>query len=456
MLLGQVFDRFVQGSPLSVMTRGLLENVLQPEPLDDLFEHSAEVQYTRELLFSTVVDTMSLVVCGFYKSPRAVYLDRRSLFPVTLKCFYEKLQGIEIQVMRRLVRDTAARLESLLAELGGILPALLPGYRVKVLDGNCLAGTDHRLKELRGNAAAALPGKSLVVLDPALGLVTDVFPCEDGHAQERALLPAVLETVQAGELWIEDRNFCTLGFLFGVARRQAFFLVREHQNLPWRAVDELRRVGRTETGEVWEQTVEAEDETGAVLRLRRVVLKLDQPTRDGDTEVALLSNLWDEGVDALTLARLYLKRWTIETAFQVLTETLDCEQPRLGYPKAALFAFCVTLVCYNVLAVVKAALRAAHGCAKVEQEVSLYHVTEQVRRTYTGMMIALPEEEWVLFQGLSVPALAQILRQLASRVRLAAVPKAPSRPKKPRPERKDNPKEPHVATAKVLGQRRQQ
>jgi hypothetical protein len=456
MLLGQVFDRFVQGSPLSVMTRGLLENVLQPEPLDALFERSAEVQYTRELLFSTVVDTMSLVVCGFYKSPRAVYLDRRSLFPVTLKCFYEKLQGIEIQVMRQLVRDTAARLESLLRELGGILPALLPGYRVKVLDGNCLAGTDHRLKELRGNAAAALPGKSLVVLDPALGLVVAVFPCEDGHAQERALLPAVLETVQGGELWIEDRNFCTLGFLFGVARRQAFFLVREHQNLPWRAVDELRWVGRTETGEVWEQTVEAEDETGAVLRLRRVVLKLDQPTRDGDTEVALLSNLWDEGVDALTLARLYLKRWTIETAFQVLTETLDCEQPRLGYPKAALFAFCVTLVCYNVLAVVKAALRAAHGCAKVEQEVSLYHVTEQVRRTYTGMMIALPEEEWVLFQGLSVPALAQILRELASRVRLAAVPKAPSRPKKPRPERKDNPKEPHVSTAKVLGQRRQQ
>jgi IS4 transposase len=456
MLLGQVFDRFVQGSPLSVMTRGLLENVLQPEPLDDLFERSAEVQYTRELLFSTVVDTMSLVVCGFYKSPRAVYLDRRSLFPVTLKCFYEKLQGVEVKVMRQLVRDTAARLESLLGALGGILPALLPGYRVKVLDGNCLAGTDHRLKELRGNAAAALPGKSLVVLDPALGLVVDVFPCEDGHTQERALLPAVLETVQAGELWIEDRNFCTLGFLFGVARRQAFFLVREHQNLPWRAVDALRRVGRTETGEVWEQTVSAEDETGAVLRLRRVVLKLDKPTRDGDTEVALLSNLWDEGVDALTLARLYLKRWTIETAFQVLTETLDCEQPRLGYPKAALFAFCVTLVCYNVLAVVKAALRAAHGCAKVEQEVSLYHVTEQVRRTYTGMMIALPAEEWVIFQGLSLPALAQILRELASQVRLEAVPKAPSRPKKSRPERKYNPKEPHVSTAKVLGQRRQQ
>jgi Transposase DDE domain len=456
MLLGQIFDRFVQASPLSVMTRGLLENILQPGLIDELFARTAETQYTKELLFSTVVDTMSLVVCGFYQSPRAVYIDRRDLFPVTLKCFYEKLHGIELPVMRQLVRDTAGRLESLVKELGGALPALLPDYPVKVLDGNCLAGSEHRIKELRANAAAALPGKSLVVLDPTLGLVVDVFPCEDGHAQERSLLAAVMDTVRSGELWIEDRNFCTLGFLFGVARRQAFFLVREHQNLPWRAVDELRRVGRTETGEVWEQTVEAEDDSGTVLRLRRVVLKLDKPTRDGDTEVALLSNLWDARVGALTLARLYLKRWTIETAFQVLTETLDCEQPRLGYPKAALFAFCVTLVAYNVLAVVKAALRAAHGSNKVEQEVSLYHVTEQVRRTYTGMMIALPAEEWVIFQGMRVCDLAQTLRELASQVRLSTIPKAPSKPKKPRPERMYDPKVPHVSTAKVLGQRRQQ
>ena len=56
--------------------------------------------------------------------------------------------------------------------------------------------------------AGALPGKSLVVLEPALGLATDIFPCEDGHAQERSLLPEVLETVEAGDLWIGERNFC--------------------------------------------------------------------------------------------------------------------------------------------------------------------------------------------------------------------------------------------------------
>jgi IS4 transposase len=454
MLLGEVFERFVQDSPLSVMARALLENALQPGPIDELFERTAQVQYTDKLLFSTVVDTLGLVVCGFYKSPRAVYLDRPGQFPVALKCVYDKINGAELPVMRELVRDNACRLGPVVRELAGGLPELLPGYPVKIVDGNALAGTEHRLKELRDNAAAALPGKSLVVLDPALDLITDVFPCADGHAQERALLGPVLDSVRPGELWIEDRNFCTLGWLFGVARRRAFALVREHQGLPWQAVDELRYVGRVETGEVFEQEVTAQDEHGQVLRLRRILIRLGVPTRDGDTEVALLSNLWDERVDALTLARLYLKRWRIETAFQVLTEVLECEQPRLGYPNAALLGFCVTLVAYNVLAVVKAALRAAHGCDKVEQEVSLYQVTEQIRRNHGGMMIALPPAGWRIFRGMGPRELAETLRELARGVRLSALVKAPTRAKKPRPARKYDPTQPHVSTARVLKGRR--
>jgi len=53
------------------------------------------------------------------------------------------------------------------------------------------------------------------------------------------------------------------------------------------------------------------------------------------------------------LARLYLHSWSIEGLFNVLTTTLSCEQTSLGYPKAALFSFCVTLVAYNVLATVE-------------------------------------------------------------------------------------------------------
>ncbi len=117
MLLATVFDQFVQDSPVTVMMRALLEHSLQPGPIDEMFERTATVQYTDRLLFSTVVDMMGLVVCGFYDSPRAVYLDRRALFPVALTNVYEKLNGIELPVMQQLVRDNAARLTEVVQAL---------------------------------------------------------------------------------------------------------------------------------------------------------------------------------------------------------------------------------------------------------------------------------------------------------------------------------------------------
>jgi IS4 transposase len=455
MLFDPLFERFACGTPLTVMTRVLLENTLQPQPLDDLFERLARKQYTRELLFSTVVATMTLVACRLYKSPRAVYTEHKDRFGVTLKCVYEKLQGIELHVMRAMVKDHARRCAALIAELGGQVPALLDGYRVKILDGNALAGTDHRIKELRQRTAAALPGKSLVVLDPALGLAIDVIPCEDGHAQERSLIAEVLDTVAADDLWIEDRNFCTLGFIFGVAQRDGFVLVREHKGLPWQAKSELQYRGRTETGRVYEQQVEICNEDGQTLKLRRIVIRLDEPTRDGETEVVLLTNV--RGVKTLKLARLYLERWSIEGLFNVLTTTLLCEQKGLGYPKAALFSFCVTLLAYNVLASVKAALRSVHGSAKVEEEVSLPKVAEHVSRNYEGMMVGLPAMEWLPFGILRASDLARCLRQWAATVCLEKVRKAKSRPrKKGGPKAVHDPSTPHVSTARLLAARRQQ
>ena len=54
---------------------------------------------------------------------------------------------------------------------------------------------------------------------------------------------------------------------------------------------------------------------------------------------------------AKRVARLYRKRWTLETAFEHLKRT-SIRKSYLGYPKAALFGFCLALVGYNMLAVV--------------------------------------------------------------------------------------------------------
>jgi IS4 transposase len=141
--------------------------------------------------------------------------------------------------------------------------------------------------------------------------------------------------------------------LFGIARRDSFFIVRQHSStLHWEFTGKKRACGRIDTGKVFQQTVRLNNpETGEVLFVRRVTVVLDTPTRDGDSAIHLLTNLPAKDAKARTIAELYRKRWTIETAFQELTATLNGEVNTLGYPKAALFAFCVALVSYNLMSV---------------------------------------------------------------------------------------------------------
>jgi len=49
------------------------------------------------------------------------------------------------------------------------------------------------------------------------------------------------------------------------------------------------------------------------MELRRITLVLDKPTREGDPEIHVLSNL-PTRVSAQRIADVYRKRWTIEIA----------------------------------------------------------------------------------------------------------------------------------------------
>ena len=97
------------------------------------------------------------------------------------------------------------------------------------------------------------------------------------------------------------------------------------------------------------------DEQGAELRLRRICVRLKTKPRDGDREI-YWSDLPKSIATVKQIAELYRNRWTIETAFQELTDDLNSEINTLGYPRAALFGFCVALVSYIILATVKAAM----------------------------------------------------------------------------------------------------
>jgi IS4 transposase len=455
MLLGKRFAEFVEESPISVMMRGIVEYAFDAKRLDEIFQETAEVQYTRELRFSTVADLMAEVVFNISPSIGAAYQANVDQMTVSRKSVYNKLNGIEPQISVALVEDSVTQFTPVIEQLRATLPPLLPGYHTKILDGNHFSATEHRIEELRTIGDAPLPGKALVVLDPRLKMATHVFPCEDGHAQERSLLGPVLSCVEKDDLWIEDRNFCTLGFLFGIRSRQAKFLVRQHANLPGRPRGRRKYKGRIETGHVYEQSMEITDPTtGNTVNIRRITVKLDQPTRDGDSEIHILTNLPQKAADARKVAELYRKRWTIETMFQELTETLSCEIKTLGYPKAAIFAFCLALVAYNGISVIKAALRSVHGTDTVEENVSGYYISLEISKTYTGMMIAIPAKHWSVFRSMSVAELAKVLKDLARRVNLSKYQKHPRGTKLPKPERIRTGRSHHVSTARILAKRK--
>lgn len=454
MILSDVFQRYVKKSPVSVMARTMMEVALAPEDLDALFEKHTDRQYTRSLLFSTMVDLMGVVVSKSQPSIHAAFQEVKETLPVSLTAVYDKLNGLELAVTSAMVRHSADKLAPVIVAMKGQLPPLIPGYRARIVDGNHLAATERRLKVLKRSKAGPLPGHSLVVLDPELMLATDMIPCEDGHAQERSLSAEILKLVKERDVWIADRNFCTTVLLFGIADRDAFFVIRQHANLPFEPTEPLKKRGRTETGEVYEQLGVVTNGDGEQLKIRRVVLRLDTPTRDGDPEMAVLTNLPKGAADAICVSEVYRKRWTLETMFQSLTQMLEGEIDTLGYPRAALFGFSVALATYNVLSTVQAALRAKFGIEKVQEDVSGFYIAHEVQASHQGMEIVFDPEVWEPFPKMSPKALAKEMLGWAANTKLSKYQRHPRGPKKPVPKRTRFADKMHVSTARLLAKSR--
>ena len=446
-MIPSAFEPFVKAAPFCVMVRATLEGLFQPDRLNQLFETTAQKQYTRELLFSQLVELMTAVVLRQQPSVRAAYRKGVGNISVSDQAVYDKLDGVEEAVSAALVRDSATRLAPVIDQLKARRSSWLPHYRIRILDGNSLSATERRLDGLRDAWDAPLPGKVLVALDQQTGLCTDVFLTPDGHAQERSLLDEVIAVVQKRDLWIADRNFCTRKFLFAIHQAKARFVIRQHGCLGGTLSGTRRYAGRCDGGRVYEQPIALAFD-GGVHTFRRISVVLDEPTRDGVTELHILTNVPQKEAAAARVAKLYRRRWTIEGLFLEVSQTLNAEPHTLAYPKAALFAFCLGLLASNAVSLMKAALRAEHG-AEAEEQLSVYYAALDIHQVYRGMMIALPATCWTAFGSMSADELATSLRQMVKDIDLASYRKTTRGPKKPTP-RKVYKNGGHVSTHKVL------
>src|SRR2546421_4224349 len=291
MWMDEVFERFCERSPFSVMARATLERLFGDEALDRLFEEHARTQYCRRLTFSTVAALLTQVVLRARPSLRNAYREAASRPAATLKALYEKAAGVEPAVCCALVERTADGVQQVLAHLpGSCRPDPVPGLRLRTLDGNHLAGTQKRLKVLRGEGAAALPGMSVVLRDDRTGLLPHLALREDAYTSERALADQILGWVEPDDLVVADRQYCFFTLLGRLIEREAYFVVRHHPQVVLTELGPLQHVGTSATGEVYEQPVEAGPDGGRG-RLRLGGVRLVEPTPQGGAEGRLLNHL---------------------------------------------------------------------------------------------------------------------------------------------------------------------
>lgn len=432
MLPASVLERFEKKTAVTVMAHLALMQALNPEWIEQVFEQNSDSQYTRELMFSTVVGLMVLVSLGLSPSVHAAAKRIKEELGISITSIYNKINGVETAVVRALVSGSAQRFIPVVETLQTNRKETVPGYRLRIVDGNHQAATEKRLKPLRGFRGAALPSQTLVVYDPDMNMVVDILPWEDAHTQERVIMQELLDRDMSGELWIADRNFCCAPIILGMIEHGAHFLMREHGANPNpKEESSVRRLGRIETGVVYAQTVSLTDDDGVVHKLRRIEVRLDTATEDGDMVIRLLTNIPDSKLGAKELARLYRRRWKIEAMFQRLEHVLKSEIKGLGNPRASLFAFGVSILAFNVLSLLMSAVRSKHA-RKIEDEkieLSPYYVAIEIQATYAGLMIAADADTWRRYEHMGTKELSQTLLRLAGNVNTNLLRSHPRKPK---------------------------
>jgi IS4 transposase len=447
----QLIERFAAATPVTVMARILLQRAVSPDVIDGVFAEHRGRQYERELLFSTLVKVMTLVALGMQPSVHAAAKSLGSL-GASLQALYEKIAATSTDLVRALVRTTAASILKVRERLPAIGTPTLSGYRLRVIDGNHLPSSEKRVKPLRGFHGAALPGQAVVIYEPDTDTVLDVVLGEDGYESERALLTKFVPEMRAGDLYLADRLYGVWNVMLAIAAQGACFNIRARlDSIKMEPVGDRRQIAQTARETVYEQAVSVRCGKES-LKVRRIDIELAKPTQDGEKMVVLLSNAPDS-LTATQLATLYLSRWTIELMFQRLEQAFQSEIKSLGKPRAALFAFGTAIVAFNVLSTLKYAIEAEQNLPAKNVGLSLYHLTNEVNGKWEGMMIGVPPSEWRWIDDLTEEQVVETIRQLARSVpsaRFARARRKPKPPKKPLAKLTARQLSRHVSTARVL------
>ena len=450
-----VIERFSEEAPAAMLFRGLFARVFSDERMNQIFRDHKERQVESDVVFSSLMHLLAPVVSGGKPSVHAAYQEQEEQLGVSKQAVYDKLQGVEPAVSAALVRVPVAELDKVIRHARATHPDPVPGYHTFVIDGKRLDGTEHRLKETRYTASAPLPGTVLALFDTRTEMFVDAECHPDAYACERKVVAPFLDRLEKGALYLIDRNFCDGPLIDGFLKAETFFVVRHHGRSPrWRKApkNKPRKVGvDSKGGVVHEEEIEVSLPDGTWRRLRRITTKLKQPTRDGDTELHLLTNL-PASVSAVAVSDAYMGRWTIETCLNYLAQALNAEINTLAYPGAALLCFCLGLVLFNIISTLKSLLL-HYSNMKEKPELSYYYLALEIAETRRGMKIVIDESYWDDCAQWDMKTFLDWVKSLAKTANLRQYRKHPRGPNKPPPKRTSGKGRSHISTHRILQQR---
>ncbi len=364
---------------------------------------------------------------------------------VSLPALYDKVNRTEPALLRALVRGSAARLAPVMTAAGTGHPSL-PGYALRVLDGNHLPGSEKRLKPLRALRGAALPGLTLVVYDPDTGLAVDLVAAEDAYTDERTLArgPPGWRCARSG---LGRRSALLRPALAGGAGRGGQPL----RGAPARQPSPPLRAGGL--AGVWllrdRHAARAEHHPGGEPDpLAAHCAQPDDPDDGGRPDALAVDQPARErqrGTDRAGVSATLAGRGPVPAPGAGAAQR---GRPP-GSPASGASGVASAVLAHNVLSLLSACIETVHGS---EPRVSVFHLGRQIAAGYEGLMVALGHAAVLTGREGGGSGVAARLLALAERVdvgRIATSPRGPKR-KVDKPYVAATVAREHVSTARVL------
>lgn len=420
-----IVERFVEQSPMTIMTRLVLQCALHDDWIDMAADADEEPddESIRETLFALAVDAIAAIAAQT-QMPHAVPGHASSASGAAVAALHDGMSRWRAGWGRALVRDSVDLLLPVTAARADERGRTLGGMRLRVLDGTgdgCApggAGCDcgRACDDPARDAALGLTGaRVLPVYDPELAMIVDLLPVERGRLHERAFVGAMLETVRPGELWIVDGRFDIDAIVSGWPRRGGAFVLRDDGGAACRPLGGWRDAGPLDGGDVREQAVGIAGDGEAAGALRRIEWRGHGVDGHPGATVAVLTNLPADQFDACEVMQLARRRWRDALPFS-LEAVLGGASFGSVPARASLLASGIAALAYNAFSVMTRVISGALGLDERDAERVPSHIADGVTATYAGMMIALPPDWWRRYDQLPAATLGQIVRMLAVHV----------------------------------------